>query len=236
MAMPWTCPYCNRPCTIGDDDHRVISNRGYIAKEYGFYRSDTEIVVCPNVKCRQRTVSLNIYETTQVGDIKKRLFSWQLLPESEAKPFPDYIPTQLREDYQEACLIKNKSPKASATLSRRCLQGIIRDFWGIKKSRLIDEIEGIKTKVDRVVWEAIDSVRHVGNIGAHMEKDVNLIIDVDPEEAGLLIWLIENLFEEWYIARHDRAAKMGAIVKIAEQKKALKAVSKVENQAVEKTI
>jgi len=238
MASPWTCPYCNRPCTIGTDDVRVISEAKYISKEYGNYQSDTTIIVCPNDKCRKQTISLDISQLNQqTGNISKRLHSWQLLPESEAKPFPEYIPQQLREDYNEACLIKHKSPKASATLSRRCLQGMIRDFWKIKKSRLIDEIEGIKTKVDGTVWKAIDSVRHVGNIGAHMEKDVNLIIDVDSEEAGLLIWLIENLFEEWYVARHDRAAKMGAIVNIAEQKKALKVVPKlVDNQVVEKTV
>ena len=62
-----------------------------------------------------------------VGDLVKR---WRLIPESDAKVFPDYIPQQIREDYVEASKIKELSPKASATLSRRCLQGMIRDFWG----------------------------------------------------------------------------------------------------------
>jgi hypothetical protein len=179
--------------------------------------------VCPNSKCRQQTVSLNVFEyNPSNGQLGKIVYSWHLKPESEAKPFPNYIPEQLRNDYQEACLIKNKSPKASATLSRRCLQGMIRDFWGIKKGRLIDEIEELEAKVDATTWEAIDSVRHVGNIGAHMEKDVNLIIDVDPDEAGLLIWLIETLFQEWYVARYERETKMRALVKLADQKKAAK--------------
>ncbi len=73
-----------------------------------------------------------------------------------------------------------------------------------------------------LTWAAIDSVRHVGNIGAHMEKDVNLMIDVDSEEAGLLVGLIETLFTEWYIARHDRDERMKAIVKVATDKKAEK--------------
>ena len=37
-----------------------------------------------------------------------------------------------------------------------------------------------------------------------MEKDVNEIIDIEPEEAKLLIKLIENLIQDWYIARHKR--------------------------------
>lgn len=223
-SQTWTCPYCNRPCTIGDDDVRTLTASQYISKEYGHYWNQTKVIVCPNPKCRQRTISLALYEyDARYQNVGGRLHHWQLMPESEAKPFPDYVPEQLRSDYEEACLIKNKSPKASATLSRRCLQGMIRDFWGIKKARLVEEIDDLKPKVDRGTWDAIDSVRHVGNIGAHMEKDVNLIIDVDPDEAGLLIWLIETLFEEWYVARHDRETKMKALTKIAADKKAAKA-------------
>lgn len=200
-----------------------MSNYEKISEEYDYYRSTVKVIVCPNPECRQQTISLNIYPADNNGEIKGiPIFSWKLLPESESKPFPDYIPKQLRDDYSEACLIRNKSPKASATLSRRCLQGMIRDYCGIKKGRLIDEIDELKGKVDAETWKAIDSVRHVGNIGAHMEKDVNLIIDVDPKEASLLIWLIETLFEEWYIVSHDRKTKMKALTKLAEDKKVKK--------------
>ncbi|MDI6764271.1 MAG: DUF4145 domain-containing protein [Thermodesulfobacteriota bacterium] len=211
---------------------RQISSYKHISEEYGYYYGILTIIVCPNPKCRQQTISLVVFQynasNQQLGE---KVYSWHLKPESEAKPFPDYIPAQLRNDYEEACLIKNKSPKASATLSRRCLQGMIRDFWGIKKSRLIDEIEDLKAKVDATTWEAIDSVRHVGNIGAHMEKDVNLIIDVDPDEAGLLIWLIETLFQEWYVARYERETKMKALAKLADEKKAAKDSSQQKDPA-----
>jgi len=62
---------------------------------------------------------------------------FQLTPECNAKSFPEYIPQQLRNDYIEASSIKLKSPKTSATLSRRCKQGIIRDFWNIKNKKII---------------------------------------------------------------------------------------------------
>ena len=81
---------------------------------------------------------------------------------------------------------------------------MIRDFWGIQKSRLIDEIEELKSHVDALTWEAIDGLRRLGNIGAHMERDINTITDVEPHEAELLIGLIENLLKDWYIARHDK--------------------------------
>jgi len=226
MGTSWTCPYCNRPCTIGNNDITCISSSEYIAPEYKRYKSETYVIICPNKDCRQQTISLHISQLVNDTHQKiKDLYHWQLVPESSAKSFPDYIPLALRNDYEEACLIKNKSPKASATLSRRCLQGMIRDFWGIKKKNLFDEIAALEDKVDATTWEAIDSVRKVGNIGAHMAKDVNLIIDVDPEEAGLMIWLIETLFEEWYVARHDKEQKMKALVKLAQDKKQTKQIS-----------
>jgi hypothetical protein len=69
---------------------------------------------------------------------------------------------------------------------------------------------------------AIDAVRSIGNIGAHMEKDINLIIDVDPGEAEVLIQLLETLFKEWYVNRNDREEQMRQIVAIAKSKSAQK--------------
>lgn len=155
----------------------------------------------------------------QVADVQ--ITRWRLRPESSAKPQPDYIPPQIVEDYSEACRIRDLSPKASATLSRRCLQGMIRDFWGVNDKRTLkQEIEAIQGKVDTATWAAIDSVRGVGNIGAHMEKDVDLIVSVEPREAQLLLELIETLFAEWYVAKHDREQRMGALKRLGEEKKA----------------
>lgn len=62
-----------------------------------------------------------------------------------------------------------------------------------------------------MTWDSIEAVRKIGNIGAHMEKDINVIVDVDPEEAGLLIGLIESLIDDWYVTRHQRAERHSAI-------------------------
>jgi hypothetical protein len=156
--------------------------------------------------------------------------SWQVLPPSAAKPQPDCVPGILQQDYYEACAIRDLSPKASATLIRRCIQGCIRDFCDITKARLIDEIKELKRRVEdgRVptgvqpdTVDALDAVRHIGNIGAHMERDINLIVDVDPGEAQTLIELVEMLFEEWYVARENRNQRIAAISGIAAAKKAI---------------
>jgi Domain of unknown function (DUF4145) len=95
---------------------------------------------------------------------------------------------------------------------------MIRDFWGIQKNRLIDEINELKGRIDPLTWEAIDAVRKVGNIGAHMEKDINVIVDVDPDEAARLIGLVELLIRDWYVIREERKKRLAEIIEIGKAK------------------
>jgi hypothetical protein len=139
--------------------------------------------------------------------------------DKKVKPIPEYVPTAIRSDIYEACEIESLSPKAAATLVRRALQGMIRDFWQVKPGRLVDEIDQIKDSIDALTWQTINAVRKIGNIGAHMEKDVNEIVDIDPNEAGVLIQLSYTLIAEWYIVRHERERRMKSIINMALEKK-----------------
>lgn len=141
-------------------------------------------------------------------------------PNSLAKQFPDYIPETIRNDYEEAYAILHLSPKASATLSRRCLQGMIHDFWDIKLKNLNQEISALKDKIPADLWSSIDALRQLGNIGAHMEKDTDVIVDIDPNEAESLIKLIELLMKEWYINREERKKLFSDIISTNESKQA----------------
>jgi Domain of unknown function (DUF4145) len=170
--------------------------------------------VCPNPGCRRYSLSVSVRFFGPSMEFAKPVKKWRLVPASNAKPFPPYVPQAIRDDYEQACLIGDLSPKASATLARRALQGMIRDFWGIRKNRLIEEIETLKDKVDSMTWDAIDALRKIGNIGAHMEKDVNEIVDVAPDEATKLISLIEFLVQEWYVARAEKEARLLELAKI----------------------
>ena len=181
------------------------------------------VVTCPTKECGEYEIraSLSKAKLSPMGSwvsTGEALFEWQMRPQSAARTFPSYIPAPILQDYSEACAIRDLSPKASATLSRRCLQGIIRDFWGVSKSRLVDEIEEIKDRTDALTWQAIDAVRGVGNIGAHMERDINLVVDVEPHEAALLIGLLEVLLKDWYVAKHEREEQLNRIVALGSTK------------------
>lgn len=227
--MSYRCPYCDH-FTVTSSENTMhdsfLFNQG---NRYGHLRVRSEVIVCSNPDCREYSLAVALYRVAKNPGYHNevegaQLYLWRLRPASTAKPFPDYIPRQLISDYEEACLIKDLSPKASATLSRRCLQGIIRNFYGVVKNTLHNEIMALKDdpKVDPDVWHAINAVRTVGNIGAHFEKDIDLIIDVDSSEAELLINLIELLLRETYIHKHERQDNLSKIKALGELKKQLK--------------
>ncbi|WP_267095326.1 DUF4145 domain-containing protein [Xanthomonas sacchari] len=214
-GVNWTCPHCERHVTITEDRFSSGDHRLWIDNADGPRTFVSYFYICPNPECKRITLTaaLHIRDTKAGNSVLGALVErWDLIPSSSAKSFPSYIPAAILADYREACLIRTLSPKASATLSRRCLQGALRDFWSVKPGRLVDEIEQIRDKVDPLTWSAIDSLRKLGNIGAHMEKDINLIVDVDPQEAELLVGLVETLLRDWYITREERNARMSALV------------------------
>lgn len=221
--MNFTCPYCNHHSTIVGLDSQYSWEHIYMNKtEIGDIGFGILTIRCPNKDCNKLFLKTRLTNSfMNLGSHKEGYLvkEWQLLPESSAKIFPDYVPEVITEDYLEACRIRDLSPKASATLARRCLQGMIRDFWKISKTTLKEEIDDLKNLVDNTTWDAIDSIRRVGNIGAHMERDINLIIDVESNEAQLLIELIEQLVDDWYVQRHNREERMQKVKKMAEDKK-----------------
>lgn len=113
------------------------------------------------------------------------------------------IPTKYLEDYEEAIKVLSPSPKASAALSRRLLQSILREEFDITENSLVKEIEIFNTLsgVPSHLTNAVDAVRIIGNIAAHPNKDKNTgeIVPVEIGEAEWLIEVIEALFDFVFI-------------------------------------
>jgi predicted RNA-binding Zn-ribbon protein involved in translation (DUF1610 family) len=113
-----------------------------------------------------------------------------------------YVPKHLAEDYTEACTIIPFSPKASAALSRRCLQTILRE-QGFSDKSLFKEIQNAidsKTLPSHII-ESIDAVRNIGNFAAHPQKDINSgeIVPVEIGESEWNLDVLEYLFDFYYL-------------------------------------
>lgn len=213
-AKIFECPFCgckqaySRDCcnNLWAGYNRELSHRTDYERHH-----DVEIyhIKCNNKACGKITV---------VARGRDKDSQWDIIPKNVYRQYPEYIPQQIRDDYVEASSIINNSPKAAATLLRRCLQGMIHDFWNIHGKNLNAEITMLKEKVQQSQWNAIDGLRKIGNIGAHMEHDVNLVIDIDCGEAIKLQKLIELLLEKWYISRHEEELLYREICDISDKK------------------
>ena len=132
-------------------------------------------------------------------------------------PVPKEVPGEFVEDYIEACLTFADSPKASAALSRRCLQNLILEKAGIKKGDLSDEIQQVidSGKLPSQLSDAIDAVRNIGNFAAHPIKSRRSgeIVDVEPGEAKWNLDTLEGLFDFYFVAPEKLRQKRDALNK-----------------------
>lgn len=140
-----------------------------------------------------------------------RYVAW---PQHATRPVAPEVEPRFAEDFRQASATLSVSPKASAAVSRRCLQDVIREKAGIKKPTLDAEIQELINSGTTPSWlvENLDAVRVVGNFAAHPTKSTNTgeVVDVEPGEAEFLLDVLEGLFDFYFIqpakAKQQRAA------------------------------
>jgi Domain of unknown function (DUF4145) len=142
----------------------------------------------------------------------------QVYPRGSGRsPCPNEIPNQISEDYKEACLVLPDSPKASAALSRRCLQNVLRESANVKHGDLYDEIQQVldSGKLPAQIADGLDAVRAIGNFGAHpiKSKHTGEVMPVAVGEAEWNLDILESLFDFYYVQPALLAAKKAALNK-----------------------
>lgn len=242
--MGWVCPHCGTTATLGNND----VDQGWASAMINTAPDNEGIAIgwksvkCPNQKCGQYVLDITTCFGTakkspgsdyRNGDVKPDIakpfgVGYVRVEPRVGLPLSAHVPPVVQQDYEEACLIKDLSPKASATLCRRALQGMIRDFWKVTKPTLHDELVAIKSQCEADLFDAMMSLKSIGNIGAHPEKDINLIVDVDEGEPDALLELLRILDKDWYVARADRLARLATVKQLG----VAKAVARAANGAV----
>lgn len=136
-------------------------------------------------------------------------------PKAATRPVAQEVPEPFAADYREAALVLPDSPKASAALSRRCLQHLLREVAGVKHSNLSDEIDEVLASKTLSSHDAkrIDAIRTVGNFAAHPIKSTHTgeIVDVEPGEAEWLLDTLDSLYDFYFVQPADLEAKRAAL-------------------------
>jgi hypothetical protein len=119
----------------------------------------------------------------------------------------------LAADFREAVAVFAKSKKASAALSRRCLQFALLDRAKTRSRDLSKQIDEVLPQLPSELAANVDAIRHIGNFAAHPMKATNSgeIVDVEEGEAEWLLDVLEELFDYYYVAPTKAAARRDAL-------------------------
>jgi hypothetical protein len=198
------CPHCLESFHDAGTDTPI----GEGDKDYTKFKAVHQ--VCP--ACKRMIVYLRGFSRNSTH------LSRMVYPKQTARaPLTSDVPASFATDYSEACAVINESPKASAALSRRCLQNILRDKAKVKHQDLSKEIDEIlsRKELPSYLAESVDAVRNIGNFAAHPIKSTNTgeIVDVEPGEAEWLLDVLEGLFDFYFVQPAVLKAKRAALDK-----------------------
>jgi len=173
------------------------------------------LATCP--ACKGSTVMFIIESTSD----DTSYFVSQVYPRGgRFPPAPSDVPATIAADYAEANEVLPISPKASAALSRRCLQAILSG-QGYKGRDLVKQIDAVLDETDTAkalplaLRENIDAIRNFGNFSAHPITDQTTlqVVEVEEGEAEWCLQLLIDLFEHFYVAPAEASAKRAALAK-----------------------
>jgi hypothetical protein len=168
----------------------------------------TMTFLCPSPSCKRNIIYL-VNGDYNKGDYGHIIYSTPqkstlVNPKgSNRPPAPTEVSRHIADDYLEACLVIEDSPKASAALSRRCLQNLLLDKAGVKKGDLAVQIQTVidSGKLPSHLEDDIDAIRNIGNFAAHPNKShgTGEILEVEPNEAEWNLEVLEALFDFYYV-------------------------------------
>lgn len=202
------CPHCR--VSFHDDETTfslVRKNRAYPDGPWNVAHQ-----MCPN--CSKLVLHL-VKPASHLLSPQYRHLVW---PKASSRaPCAPEVPKDVAEDYTEACLVLDDSPKAAAALGRRCLQYVLREAAKVKHQDLSKEIQEVldRGQLPTHIAGAIDSVRNIGNLAAHPMKmqHTGEILPVEPGEAEWTLDTVEALFDYYYVQPALLKAKKDALDK-----------------------
>ena len=214
------CPHCTVAIQPEWNTGRIDppSSKEVTTEDYGYFQGGPYIETawvwlateCPAPACKRIIIYVRLID---VDYPPESFVDVQAYPRfSRRKYIGDAVPEALKADYIEACNVLPASAKASAALSRRVLQAILRD-QGYEGTSLSDQIDAaladdsLGKALPSAIRSTIDAVRHLGNLATHPITDKNTleILDVESGEAEWCLDTIEALFEHYYSSESTEA-------------------------------
>ncbi len=214
QRMDLQCPHCTKFINVEMCRLYLAEESG---REYSMEEVDAEIGMPHMTRAKDGTWTFGFTICLAcngpiVRRIRDRTIAVIAYPRSSSRPpLSAHVPSAYREDYEEAALILTDSPKASAALSRRCLQAVLRDSAGVGPSDLYSEIEdAIPTGgMASHIVESLHTLWRFGNVAAHPTKSTNTgeIVPVGLGEAEWCLNVLDFLFDFYFVGPAEAEAR-----------------------------
>ena len=157
------CPNCSQGIT--STFHETVIEARNLGKKLE-QKCRLYYAACP--ECEEYMIYMKFIPASET--VSRYNYSRNVIPEEEGavrliprskthKPLSNDIPQDYKDDLEEAYATLDISPKASATLSRRCLQRLLRDRAGVRHGDLSKEIQEVldSNKLPSHLSNAVDS-------------------------------------------------------------------------------
>lgn len=202
------CPHCQVSVHESFESKVVFFSSRKAPNAYTSYKWQVKSMVCPS--CTNDIITL--VNGTGLSSSWDNIIAKDekiIHPLGSSRNRPSHnVPEIFKNDYLEASAVIHISEKASAALSRRCLQNLIHNHLGIKEKDLNAEIKAIRDRgaLPTEVADQLDHLREIGNFAAHPKKDAMTgeIIDVDTGEAEWSLNILDEIFDYCF----DRPARI----------------------------
>jgi len=171
----------------------------------------TKSTHCPN--CDKNIIYLVQFSRTG----RTQLQEYMVFPRNASRPLSSEVTEKYSKLFNKAVEVLPISAEASAAISRRCLQDLLREEAKVKQGDLVSEIQEVidSHTLPSDVEDDIDAIRNIGNFASHPIKSTNTgeIIDVEEGEAEWTLDVLEELFDHYLVKPALRKKKRDALNK-----------------------
>ena len=169
----------------------------------------TKSDLCPT--CNKNTIYL--VEHPRAGGHPKQEFL--VFPRNASRPLPKEVTELYSKQFSQAVEVLPISHEASAAISRRCLQLLLREEAKVTPQDLSKEIQEVidSHSLPSDLEESIDAIRIIGNFASHPIKSTNTgeIVNVEEGEAEWTLEVLEDLFDYYLVKPIIRKKKRDAL-------------------------
>ena len=155
---------------------------------------------CPS--CSQKVIWLSCHSINPNQSVGLQLIKLLVWPQNSERPLDRSVPPAIATDFAEACRVLPISAQASAALTRRTLQQVLRDHAHTTSKDLYDQIEEViqSGHLPSSLADQLSAIRIIGNFAAHPLKSKlsGLILPVEPHEAEWNLDVLEAVFDYYF--------------------------------------